>query len=351
MKRPAVEAVPVAAYDRFADLIAPAGQLRLPERFVLLQRIHNAIDCLVQLAADRDQPAIFHRLKRPAENIIGRYAPRPCSPVLTRRDVTLAHVQQLAGLLPGIWTFRAVHVQHDGRRTASVALGFERRLQAADLVARRESVHKALLGAVHTAHRQFMADVLGAQVPAAARLRSWHPKFDLDAVPDPAPAELLPAPAAAVAVPAQIRGAIADTAALPAAAAAAPAAPAAKPQSLLDRIRQKEKVSQALDILADATHRAQHSELATLQEFAESLAFLFGTAGKSALLLGEITSKLVLGAKSAVAPEDIAARVRRLSALVPEWAQLVATAGVQMVRIDRRLPLKTVQVRLAAALL
>lgn len=62
------------AHERMADLLVPAGvaRLGLPEGLRLLQRIHAALESVCQLAADRDQPAIFHRIKKAAENIVGR---------------------------------------------------------------------------------------------------------------------------------------------------------------------------------------------------------------------------------------------------------------------------------------
>ncbi len=67
-----IEAIAVPAYERFADLIAPTTRLALPEKFQLLQRIQHAMDSIVQIQHDRDQPAVFHRIKKAAENIIGR---------------------------------------------------------------------------------------------------------------------------------------------------------------------------------------------------------------------------------------------------------------------------------------
>ena len=64
----------IAAWEKFDDLVTPVTKLRLPGKFALLQRIHSAIDCICKLSADRDQPAVFHRVKKAAENIIGRYS-------------------------------------------------------------------------------------------------------------------------------------------------------------------------------------------------------------------------------------------------------------------------------------
>lgn len=63
------------AHERLADYLVPSGITRLsfPEPLKLLQRIHAAMESVCQLAADRDQPAIFHRIKKAAENIVGRY--------------------------------------------------------------------------------------------------------------------------------------------------------------------------------------------------------------------------------------------------------------------------------------
>lgn len=63
----------VSASDRFSTLLAPSTtRLTLPVKLQLLQRIHSALETVLQLMADRDQPAIFHRAKKAAENIVGR---------------------------------------------------------------------------------------------------------------------------------------------------------------------------------------------------------------------------------------------------------------------------------------
>lgn len=63
----------VSASDRFSTLIAPSTtRLTLPAKLQLLQRIHSALETVLQLMADRDQPAVFHRAKKAAENIVGR---------------------------------------------------------------------------------------------------------------------------------------------------------------------------------------------------------------------------------------------------------------------------------------
>lgn len=129
------------AYERFEELVAPTTRLHLPPRYALLLRIHHALDSLCQLSAARDQPAIFHRIQKAAQNIVGR-------------DVTLDHIKQINHLFPNAFEFRKTTIVHEGRRTPSFVLSMlpMANLNHSQLVARRQRLHESLLSLVHAAH-------------------------------------------------------------------------------------------------------------------------------------------------------------------------------------------------------
>jgi hypothetical protein len=130
------------AYERFEELVTPtSSRLHLPPKYALLLRIHHALDNLCQLSASRDQPAIFHRIQKAAQNIVGR-------------DVTVEHIKQINHLFPDAYDFRKTTIVHDGKRTPSFVMSMKpmANLTHSQLVSRRQLLHESLLGLVHVAH-------------------------------------------------------------------------------------------------------------------------------------------------------------------------------------------------------
>jgi predicted Zn-dependent peptidase len=81
--------------------------------------------------------------------------------------------------------------------------------------------------------------------------------------------------------------------------------------------------------------RKQDSEHTGLAEFAENLAFLFGSSGKGAIPLADVIAKLALGSKSPLSTTEIVYRIKRLADLLPEWLQLVTSGSVQIVKVNK----------------
>jgi hypothetical protein len=287
--------------------------------------------------------------------------------------VTEEHVQQMHHLLPDAHTFRATtHVQA-GRRLATFAIGLaagpaDGPLGHAALADRREAFHRALVAHVAAAHTQFLA-ALGVALPEGAKLRCWHPRFDPESVPDVPTRPLFPAAAheehpSPPGTPAQVLDAIdgaarARPSGTPAAAPPTPpvaAPPATKKPSLLDRIKARERQATTELMLAQdppaAKATARASDLAVLTDFCHALAFLFASANKGALPLGDITTKLTTatgkgGGGVALAPAEIAQRLERLGKLVPDWLTILPTGRAVIVKIDRATPIRDVLARLA----
>jgi len=197
-------------------------------------------------------------------------------------------------------------------------------------------------------HNEFLKSI-NVEIPDGAKLKSWHPKFDADSVPDLPIVELgrsVSSPTIKT-TPSQIKEVLSSSLSKPtfsAAEAVDKVKPSDKKLSLLERIKLKQKnneIRQMTGISEGTTHK--ELEVQQLQELADNLYFLFGTAQKSALPLGDITSKISLGSTTALSSSDIISRIRRLSEVVPSWLQFVASGSAQVVRIDRSLTMKTVK--------
>ena len=200
---------------------------------------------------------------------------------------------------------------------------------------------------------------IGVKVPLDAKFKSWHPKFCLENVPDILCKELLEeeaiAKTAQTNVPVQVREVIeqvereskksSPTKAKP--QSSPEEAPAKKKLSLLERIKAKEKENEISSIIinknVDESRKA--AEYTRLCELAENMLFLFTSAGKSSLLVGDITGKLAMGCKVATSESDILDRLKLLASKVPDWLQLVSagSGSTLLAKMNKKLALKEVK--------
>lgn len=121
-----------------------------------------------------------------------------------------------------------------------------------------------------------------------------------------------------------------------------------KVNSLLERIRAKEH-KLALDRINGNHARAkEHALLSTLPATAQTVAFVFSSARKSALFLADLTAKLVQSAKSPLSVGDAREALELLQKCVPEWIRVdggggVGGEGIWVVKIvDKTLSMKWV---------
>jgi hypothetical protein len=205
------------------------------------------------------------------------------------------------------------------------------------------------------------------KVPKDAKFKSWHPKFCLESVPEIGVRELwVDEPVEKKdngKVPVQIQEVIEQveresrqSSPIKAKSQSAPPIeegppPAKKKLSLLERIKAKEKENEVSSIIynknVDESRKA--AECARLCELAESLLFLFTSAGKTALLIGDIAGKLAMGCKVATSEADILERLKLLAAKVPDWIQLVpgANGSTLLAKLNKKMALKEVKEVLA----
>ncbi len=260
------------------------------------------------------------------------------------------------------YQFKQVKIIHSGKRTSSFSMAFEKRLGQAELVERRERFYTSLIDLIHLKHKEFLTSI-DIALPEGAKLKSWHPKFDIESVPDIPVKELFQDAPVTHAIPSQIKDALTVDPALsientPVRSNERKLAiieerksesvdkPEGKKMSLLERIKLKEKQKQTELMLKSPKEKEQLKNGTILAEFCENLAFLFNNAGKSALILGDISSKLSLGAKQPTSPEEIVERIKKLCEMVPEWVQIMPAGVAQMVKIDKTMVIRTVQARI-----
>lgn len=258
------------------------------------------------------------------------------------------HLKQLVEINPDLYIIRPTHIIHQGRRTASYALAFNEKLSQADLIDRREKLHSSLLDKVMEHHREFLKSI-DVEIPDGAKLKSWHPKYDLESVPDLPMTEFEQSASfpSNKSTPSQIKEVLPPTSSKPTPSAAEivdKVKSTDKKPSLLERIKMKQKNNEINQMVGNAEgSSSKELEVQQLQELADNLSFLFGTAQKSALPLGDITSKISLGSKTALSSTDIISRIKRLEEVIPSWLQFVTSGSTQVVRIDRSFTMKSVK--------
>lgn len=201
------------------------------------------------------------------------------------------------------------------------------------------------------------------KIPKDAKFKSWHPKFCLENVPEIEHKELwVDEPAEKkdnAKVPVQIQEVIEQVEresrqssptkakSLSTQSIEEGPPPAKKKLSLLERIKAKEKENEVSSIIynknRDESRKA--AECARLCELAESLLFLFTSAGKTALLIGDIAGKLAMGCKVATSEADILERLKLLATRVPDWIQLMpaANGSTLLAKLNKKMTLKEVK--------
>ena len=143
------------------------------------------------------------------------------------------------------------------------------------------------------------------KLPEGAVVKSWHPKFDLDSVPDIPIADIIPCEDSS-------KSAIVSNKFHEASNKVTALTQTKPATSLLDRIRQKEKQADLERVLGVTSTSEKNRETSLLLECCDSLSLyffacfsafncsLFGSMSKNSLLLGEVINKISQGSKTAV---------------------------------------------------
>lgn len=271
----------VPAYQRFAHLISGPRPLALPSKFILLERILGAIDSVCMLAAGRDQPVIFHKSVKSWEATVGR-------------RVELLHLQQIHGIFsdetlgtPQVpFLYRPMSIVWMGKRTETFALELPEAATHDYLYARRAELLRRLTAIMQAEHANFLQSI-NVQLPVGAKLRSWHPKFNLDSVPDLFPAELFPpkeVKRAALKVPTEV-ALVVDAFEKPQEVSPASTShstlTAKASNSVLEKIRAKQRRAEVELMTHDPVAETLKRTRETLLEFTETIAMYVSLVGGS----------------------------------------------------------------------
>ncbi|NXQ21229.1 CDT1 factor, partial [Peucedramus taeniatus] len=182
------------AYQRFHTLAQdlPPG-LTLPYKFRVLAEMFRSVDTITGMLFNRAETVTFAKVKQGVQDMM-------------RRQFEEQHLGQIKAVYPSSYRLRqeknvptfgsAGGKKSEYQLTLEPVLGEEEKvdgrphLSASRLLERRREFHRNLVNIVREHHKAFLAALSPPMVVPEEKLTRWHPRFNVDEVPDISPAEL-----------------------------------------------------------------------------------------------------------------------------------------------------------------
>ncbi|XP_045047864.2 DNA replication factor Cdt1 isoform X2 [Desmodus rotundus] len=373
--RPSGEKAP--AYQRFHALAQPGPPgLVLPYKYQVLAEMFRSMDTIVGMLYNRSETVTFAKVKKGVQDMM-------------RKRFEERNVGQIKTVYPASYRFRQernVPTFKDGVKRSDYQLTIEplldqedgniaTQLTASRLLQRRQVFSQNLLERVQEHHRVFLASLSPPMVVPEDQLTRWHPRFNVDEVPDIEPAELPQPPTTEKLATAQdvlararslmsprMEAALSDLAlrtaepsspqssspALPATPPATPPAPLkGVSQDLLERIRAKEMQKQLAHMTRCPEQEQRLQRLERLPELARVLRNIFVSERKPALSMEVACARMVSSYCVAMSPGEMEKHVQLLSELLPDWLSLHHIRMDTYVKLDKAADLASVAEQLA----
>ncbi|XP_019325948.1 PREDICTED: DNA replication factor Cdt1 [Aptenodytes forsteri] len=181
------------AYQRFHTLAQdlPPG-LTLPYKFKVLAEMFRSMDTIAGMLFNRAETITFTKVKQGVQDMM-------------RKQFEERHVGQIKAVYPTSYRLRQEKnipafgngvKKSDYQLTLEPVLGEEEKvdgrphLSASRLLERRKEFNRNLVNIVKQHHKAFLAALSPPMVVPEEKLTRWHPRFNVDEVPDISPAEL-----------------------------------------------------------------------------------------------------------------------------------------------------------------
>ncbi|XP_031806000.1 DNA replication factor Cdt1 isoform X1 [Sarcophilus harrisii] len=374
---------PAPAYERFHTL-AQAGPpgLTLPYKYKVLAEMFRSMDTVVGMLFNRSETVTFAKVKQGVQDML-------------RKRFEERNVGQIKTVYPASYRFRQernIPTFNNGVKRSDYQLTIEplleqdkdgeraAQLSASRLLQRRHTFSRNLVNLVKEQHKIFLASLNPPLVVPEDQLTRWHPKFNVDEVPDIVPAELPKPPqmdrittaremlarARTMLTPKMERalGQLALKTASPGSPPTPgspgpssplnPASPSSSPgalkgisQALLERIRAKE--TQRLQAMM--TRKPQQEErllmLSRLPELARILRGVFVAEKKPALTMEVACARMVSSYRSSMTSGEMEKHLQVLSELLPDWLSLHQIRTDTYLKLDKSTDLAHISERLA----
>ncbi|XP_075694729.1 DNA replication factor Cdt1 [Rhinoderma darwinii] len=376
---PNEESEKAPAYQRFHTLAqdVPPG-LSLPFKYKVLGDMFRSMDTIVGMLFNRLETVTFSKVKQGVQDMM-------------RKQFEERNVGQIKTVYPKGYMFRQeknIPTFKDGMKKTDYHLTVEPivpeedkldgrlQLTASRLLERRKLFQRSLTNIVKQHHRSFLATLNPPMVVPDDQLTRWHPRFNVDQVPDVVPAELPQPPqidrlTTAQEVLTKARGmmtpkmekALTNLALKTAETNAedsnrapseeskpAPASSSALKgvsQSLLERVRAKE----AQKLQAMMTRKPQQEQrllmMSRLPELARILRNVFVAEKKPALTVEVVCDRVISSYRSSMPSGDMEKHLSLLVELVPDWLAVHPIRKDTYYKLNKTMDLNHILERLA----
>ncbi|XP_074864709.1 DNA replication factor Cdt1 [Carettochelys insculpta] len=373
---PAAEASEKApAYQRFHTLAQeiPPG-LTLPYKYKVLAEMFRSMDTIVGMLFNRSETVTFAKVKQGVQDIM-------------HKQFEERNVGQIKAVYPASYklrqeknipTFSSCLKKSSYQLTIEPVLGEEERvdgrlhLSASRLLERRRVFNRKLVNIVKGHHKTFLASLSPPMVIPDHKLTRWHPRFNVDEVPDIIPAELPQAPQVDKLTTAQevltearsmmtpkMEKALANLALrtaetspgehpVPKAAPTANASSALKgvSQALVERIRAKEVQKMQALMTRNPPQEERLLMLSRLPEMARLLRNVFVAEKKQALTVEVACTRMTDSYRTTMTSGEMEKHLRLFSELLPDWVSIHPIRKDTYIKLDKSSDLNVIVERL-----
>lgn len=338
------------AYQRYHTLAqdVPPG-LTLPYHYKVLAEMFRSTDTIVGMLFNRSETVTFAKIKQGVQDMM-------------HKRFEESHLGQIKAVYPSAYTFRqetnvpsfsatakrssyqltvepVIHEEFNGTRPV---------LSASRVLERRNIFHQNLVEIVKGHHKVFLASLNPPIVVPDDKLTRWHPRFNVDEVPNIKPSDLPQPPqtekltsaqevldkARALMTP-KMEKALANMALKTAEAACAkqpetstkpvatptetPSALKGVSQSLLERIRAKEAQKLQAAMTRNPQQEERLSMMSRLPELSRILRNVFVAEKKPALVMELVCNRMSASYRSPLSSDEMERHLRLLAELTPAW--------------------------------
>lgn len=346
----------IPAHVKFAHLNSSFPSCKplfaIPSQFQILEKLLYALDTICTLSFGRgEESVIFQKVLKSIENIVGR-------------SIKIEHVKKINFLLPGayklneraiIWLGRRVQSweisisSHLIRDDSSISISFKndskidfndsvatiesmgKSLSQKELVHRREQLHRSIIEYIKPFHQDFLR-LNGIVIPDEVLLKSWHPKFNVESIPD---MELKIIKRGEMEGNQKERESKreGDTIKSGNFIEKSDNSRRESSSSVLERIKEKEMKNDIIRMtgINDEYKKVQNQR--DLLKFAEAILFLFSSMGKTSLPLREIYAKL--SGRIIISIEEMEEKIAKLANKCSEWISIEMIGLSKFIRIKK----------------
>ncbi|XP_067854155.1 DNA replication factor Cdt1 [Heptranchias perlo] len=371
------------AFQRFHNLAQdiPPG-LTLPFKYKLLAEMFRSMDTVVSILFNRSETVTFAKVKQGVQD-------------MTRKQFEKRNVGQIKTIYPSAYKFRqekGIPTWSDSLKRSSYQLTLDpvfegeensdgrTQLTASRLLLRRRIFSRNLVNIVKQYHKVFLASLNPPMHVPNGKLTRWHPRFNVDEIPDITAAELPQPPdleklttaqevldkARSVMTP-KMEKALANMALKTVETAMAATteqkkepnvvSPCLSPgasnalkgvsQSLLERIRAKEAQKMQAAMTRSPAQTERLHMMLRLPEITRILRNVFVAEKKPALIIAVACNRVVDSYRSAMALDDMEKHLRLLADVVPDWLSIHPIRKDVYLKLNKNMELNVVAEKIA----